>query len=53
MKKKKLERVELSKEFLKDLLAPFNPMNDIVDVFVKNDKVVIDYRRKGGVINTS
>jgi hypothetical protein len=52
MKKRKLKRVQLSKQFLIDLLAPFTQINEIVDVFVINDKVVIDYRKEGGVNST-
>jgi len=53
MKKRKLERAKISKEFLKDLLAPFLMMNEIVDIEIKNNTVIIDYRREGGVNNTA
>lgn len=46
MKKKKLERVKLSKEFLKDLLAPFHPMKEIVDIEVRDNDIIIDYRKE-------
>lgn len=54
MKRRKLERVVLSKQFLKDLLVPFTlPMSEIVDIEIKNDSVIIDYRKEGGVNNTA
>jgi hypothetical protein len=59
MPKRKLERMKLSKQFLTDLLTPFRVIGEIVDIEIKNDEIIVDYRSadpivvKGGVINTS
>lgn len=46
----------MSRAFLKDLLTPFLPMNNIniTDIYI-NDKgdVVIEYVKEGGVKNTT
>jgi hypothetical protein len=58
MKKRKpaMESVTISREFLRDLLAPFHPMEKIYDVVYDGtpgiDKVIV-YYKKGGVENNS
>jgi hypothetical protein len=53
MKKRKIERAELSRAYLIDLLTPFLPMKEIIDISINKDKIVIEYVKEGGVINTS
>jgi hypothetical protein len=46
MKRKKVEKLKLSKAFLRDLLTPFQNMNDIVDIYSKNGDIIVEYRRE-------
>lgn len=57
MKRKKLESIEVSKQFLKELLTPFAQMpNGKISDFVVDgdtDRVRIYFCKEGGVSNTS
>jgi hypothetical protein len=54
MKKRKPERLELSDQFMMDLLAFVQQMNKITDIrHSSNGKITIEYYKEGGVLNTS
>ena len=45
-KRKKLDEVKVSKDFLIQLLAPFHPMRMISDFVIDEDKVIILCRKE-------